>query len=69
MDSELIVNFWNCVKDYFDKKQIDSAAEKYINLIADYGIDDTVLKECLGSDDHLDDAIEYYLDEEQEWDD
>jgi hypothetical protein len=68
MDSELIVNFWNCVKDYLDKKQIEIAAEKYVDMIADYGVDDLVLKDCLGSDDNLDAAIEYYLDDEEDWD-
>jgi hypothetical protein len=68
MDSDLIVNFWNCFKDYLDKKQIDLAAEKYVDLIADYGVDDIVLKECLGNDEHLDSAIEYYLDDDSEWD-
>lgn len=69
MDSEMIVNFWACVKDYLDKKQVELAAEKYVDLLADYGVDDVTLKDCLGNDDHLDGAIEYYLDEDEEWDD
>ena len=69
MDSEMIVNFWSCVKEYLDKKQIEMAAEKYIDLVADYGVDDYVLKDCLGNDDHLDSAIEYFLDDDEEWDD
>jgi hypothetical protein len=69
VDSDKIVDVWLCVKEYFDKKQIEIAAEKYVDLLADYGVDDIVLKESLGHDEHLDSAIEYYLGEDEEWDD
>lgn len=69
MDSEQVTNIWSCFKEYLDKKQVDMAAEKYVDLLADYGVDDIILKEALGNDDALDTAIEYYLDSDQEWDD
>jgi len=69
MNEDQIVDVWLCFKEHLDKKQVDMAAEKYVDLLADYGIDDIALKECLGNDDHLDNAIEYYLDIEEEWDD
>lgn len=69
MDSEQIATIWSCFKEYLDKKQVDMAAEKYVDLLADYGVDELVLKEALGSDDALDTAIEYYLDLEHGWDD
>jgi hypothetical protein len=68
MNDEQIVNFWMCFKEFIDKKQLELAAEKYVDLLADYGVDDIVLKDALGNDDYLDGAIEYYLDEEQDWD-
>jgi hypothetical protein len=67
MKEEQIVDVWLCFKEFIDKKQIEIAAEKYVDLLADYGIDDVVLKDCLGNDDTLDDAIEYYLDLDNDW--
>lgn len=77
MNEEQIVEVWSLFKEYLDKKQIDIVAEKYIDLLADYGVSDEVLKEAIGTDSLLDDAIGYYLeidadafvDDENEWDD
>ena len=48
-------------KEYLDKKQIELVAEKYVDLLADYGVEDITLKDCLGVDSNLDTAIGYYL--------
>lgn len=69
MKEEQIVDLWMCFKEYVDKKQLELAAEKYVDLLADYGVDDIVLKDALGNDDALDAAIEYYLELDEEWDD
>jgi hypothetical protein len=61
MTDDQIAEIWNLFKNYLDKKQIDLAAEKYVDLLADYGTDDIVLKEVLGTDRYLDSAIQYYL--------
>jgi hypothetical protein len=66
MNEEQIVEIWMCFKEYLDKKQIELAAEKYVDLLADYGVDDITLKGCLGDEDYLDSAIEYYLDNEDQ---
>ena len=68
MNEDQIVDIWNLFKEYLDKKQIDIAAEKYIDLLADYGVDDITLKESLGNDKYLDYAINYYLDLDSEYD-
>ena len=62
MNEAQIADVWNLFKDYLDKKQILLAAEKYVDLLADYGVDDIVLKDILGNDKYLDAAINYYLD-------
>jgi len=49
-------------KEYLDKKQIATAAERYVDLLADYGVEDEQLKYLLGTDAVLDHAINYYLD-------
>ena len=62
MTEEQITDVWNLFKEYIDKKQIEIAVERFVDLLADYGVDDVVLTNCLGNDKHLDVAINYYLD-------
>jgi hypothetical protein len=62
MNEDHISDIWMMFKEYIDKKQIEVAAEKYVDLLADYGVDDQVFKEVLGHDSALDSAIQYYLD-------
>lgn len=61
MNEEQIVDIWSLFKEYLDKKQIDIVAEKYVDLMADYGVSDETFKEALGTDSLLDEAIGYYL--------
>ena len=62
MNEEQIADVWTLFKEYIDKKQIEVIAEKYIDLLADYGVSDETLKESIGVDANLDEAISYYLD-------
>jgi hypothetical protein len=65
-----IGDIWLLFADYVDKKQIEVAAERYVELLADYGVSDRTLEGATGVDGNLDSAIEYYLDEgSQEEDD
>jgi hypothetical protein len=59
-----IGDIWLLFADYLDKKQIEVAAERYVELLADYGVRDSVLEGATGVDGTLDSAIEYYLDED-----
>ena len=76
MDETQIVDIWTVFKEYLDKKSSDTAAERYVDLLADYGVEDHVFMSALGSDATLDAAINYYLDidsedvldEELDWD-
>ena len=75
MNEENIADIWSLFKEYVDKKQIDVVAEKFVDLLADYGTSDETFKESLGVDGTLDEAIHYYLDidsevtdDEEEWD-
>jgi len=56
-------------RSYVDKKQLEVVAEKYIDLCADYGVDEESMINSLGSDTVLDEAIKYYLDIDEEEDD
>ena len=75
MNEEQIADIWMMFKEYCDKKQIELLAEKYIDLLADYGTGDDIFKEVIGTDNDLDNAVSYYLDidaddedDEEEWD-
>ena len=64
-----IGDIWMLFADYIDKKQLDAVAERYVDLLADYGVSDRVLQSATGVDGTLDQAIDYYLDEEDAADD
>ncbi len=64
-----IADVWILFSEYIDKKIIDVAAERYVDLLADFGTSDRVLEGATGVDAVLDQAIEYYMDEDSEDDD
>ncbi len=66
MNEEQIADVWNTFKNYLDKKHVDTAAERFVDLLADYGVADVTLQESLGTDKDLDTAIQYYLEDESE---
>ena len=76
MNESHIADVWLTLKEFLDKKHIELAAERYVDLLADYGTSDQVFQECLGNESTLDAAINYYLDveeydtfdDEEEWD-
>jgi len=61
-----IGDIWLLFADYIDKKQLELVAERYVDLLADHGVNDKVLQSATGVDDTLDTAIEYYLDEPED---
>jgi hypothetical protein len=66
MNENQIADIWLLFKEYADKKALESLAERYVDLLADHGISDKTLKDSIGYDESLDDAIEYYLDQDSE---
>ncbi len=69
LNESQIADIWIMFKEYIDKKQLDIVAEKYVDLLADYGVSDEVLEEVIGTDNELDDAINYYLENDYDDDD
>ena len=61
-----IGDLWLLFSDFIDKKQVEAAAERYVELLADYGVGDRTLQHSMGVDTVLDQAIEYYLDESED---
>ena len=76
MDETQIVDIWTMFKEYLDKKHVEMAAERFVDLMADFGTADDRFIAALGHDAALDTAINYYLDldgedvleEELDWD-
>ena len=66
MNEDFIADSWMRFGEYLEKKHIEMAAEKFVDMIIDYGLGDDQLKDMLGTDKHLDNAIQYYLEMDEE---
>ena len=60
-----IGDIWLNFVEYLDKKQLETVAERYVDLLADFGVSDKVFKGATGIDDTLDQAIGYYLNDDE----
>lgn len=69
LNESQIGEVWMLFADYIEKKQIDVVAERYVELLADFGVRDRVLHNIIGTDAVLDQAITYYLDNDEDIDD
>jgi len=61
-----IGDVWLTFIEYIDKKQQEVVAERYIDLLADFGASDQLLQAATGVDTILDQAIAYYLNEDED---
>lgn len=66
MNENHIGDIWLLFKEYVDKKVLDVLAERYVDLLADHGISDKVMAAASGFDEDLDNAIDFYLDQDSE---
>lgn len=60
-----IGDIWLNFVEYLDKKQLETVAERYIDMLADFGVSDRTLQNATGVDEVLDQAIAYYLNEDE----
>jgi hypothetical protein len=60
-----IGDIWLNFVEYLDKKQLETCAERFVDLLADFGVSDKVLQSATGVDEILDQAIGYYLNEDE----
>jgi hypothetical protein len=60
-----IGDVWLTFIEYLDKKQLETVAERYVDLLADFGASDRVLQAATGVDEILDQAIAYYLNDDE----
>jgi hypothetical protein len=63
MTEDNIIDIWVGMKEFIEKKALETAASKYVDILADNGVSDHILKAAIGGDEDLDAAIEYYLDD------
>jgi hypothetical protein len=61
-----IGDVWLMFVEYIDKKQLEVIAERYVDLLADFGVSDRTLSGATGVDEILDQAISYYLNDDEE---
>jgi len=66
MTDTQISDIWCFFKEFIRKDDIQAAAEQFVDLLADFNIKDKVLQGAMGSDADLDNAIEYYLEDDTE---
>ena len=59
MNEEQIADVWLTIKEYLDKKHAEMAAERFVDLMADFGVTDQQFQDILGNDKMLDSAIVY----------
>jgi hypothetical protein len=71
MNESLIIEIWNLIREYGDKKQMTAIANKFVDLLMENGVRESDIESALGTDDDLDDAIKELLDitEEDNFDD
>lgn len=61
MDETYIGEIWSLFREYIEKKNINTAAEKFVDLLSDNGVEDEQLRSVMGIDPTLDDVISEYL--------
>ena len=62
LNEDNIVDIWTGLKEFFDKKAIETVASKYVDVLADNGVEDHVFKAALGGDEDLDTCLLYTSD-------
>ena len=69
MEEHLIIEIWDLFKEYIPAKNMDIAANHFVDFLSDHDIDTEVLSALQGLDSHLDEAIKSLLREEGGFDD
>ena len=69
MKEDLIADIWTLVIEQIPEKHRKDLAADFVNTLLDYGIKESILKDLMGVDSYLDDAIDYVIDGEEIEDD
>ena len=69
METQMLIDVWGLMKSYVSAKDKSIVAEKFVDIAMDNGVQDEELKELIGHDDELDEAIRYNQDIEEDEED
>ena len=69
METQMLIDVWGLMNSYVSAKDKSVVAGKFVDIAMDNGVQDEELKELIGHDDDLDEAIRYILDIEQDEED
>ena len=65
MKEDLIADLWTVIVEHIPEKHRPDVASDFVNTLLDYGIKESILKDLMGVDSYLDDAIDYAIDGEE----
>jgi hypothetical protein len=68
MDEQLIIEIWDLFKEYIPGKNMETAANHFVDFLVDKDVDTSTLEGLQGLDNHLDEAIKALLREEEGYD-
>ena len=68
MDEQLIIEIWDLFKEYIPGKNMETAANHFVDFLVDKDVDTSVLEGLQGLDNSLDEAIKALLREEEGYD-
>jgi hypothetical protein len=68
MEEQLIVEIWDLFKEYIPAKNMDTAANHFVDFLSDKEVSVSTLESLMGLDSHLDTAIAALLREEEGFD-
>jgi len=69
MNTNLIADIWNVMSEHIPEKEKKTVATEFINTLLDYGVSENVIEGLYGIDTNLDEAVDYVVDEENEYED
>ena len=67
MNSEFLIETWTVLSDYIKDKQL--AADQWISILLEHNIDQDTLDELADHDVYLENAINVYIENEDDEDD
>jgi hypothetical protein len=68
MNEQLIIEIWDLFKEYVAPKNLDIAANHFVDFLVDHDVDTDTLEGLQGLDNNLDEAIKSLLKEENGYD-
>jgi len=66
MTTDIIADLWTSILAHVEMTARENLATDFVNVLVDHGVKDTEIEALLGIDPHLDEAVNYVLDEEDD---